>query len=41
VFPWLNQQFGFRFALGGSVVLTSSIFGLWAMLLKWFGIYLI
>lgn len=41
LFPWLHQHYGFWPALGASTVLTITLFALWALLLKPFGIQLL
>jgi len=41
VFPYLYQHFGFWSALGSCALLTISLFFLWALLLKQFGINLL
>jgi len=41
IFPYLHQQIGFWLALGGCAFITVSLFLLWAMLLKQFGINLL
>lgn len=41
VFPWLHNHFGFWLALVACAIITASLFGLWALLLKPFGIELL
>ena len=39
-FPWLQQQWGFWWALAGCIALTVAMFWLWALALRPFGIEL-
>jgi small-conductance mechanosensitive channel len=41
LFPWLLQRFGFWFALLASIVVTVVCFGLFALVLRRFGIELL
>ena len=40
-FPWLHQEYGFWPALGSCAALTVSLFFIWALALKPFGIQLL